>query len=609
VGSSNSNPITPSTVFNAGVTPAMYQNSTIRSLYNGNIAAMRTAIHTPRDNNPTVKSQNPVQQLMAYQYDQLNRLTQTRNLELLSGSFNLTDNYQENYSYDPNGNILRLDRTNGQGKQFDKLHYGYDISVNNQLRQVEDNADSDVVPNDLDKFEHYAYDEIGNLIYLQTDRENSTMTWNIYGKLSKVVKEQGNIITTITYTYDATGNRVHKEVTKKDNSSWGGFNSTQRTVYFRDAQGNVLQTHSYNSTYDISTGLVQKQSKEYVIYGSSRLGTYSPEYKPQLLTRFEGINPNSLTLGYKHYELSNHLGNVLTTISDNYSIQLRTGITLARVLSTQDYYPFGMAMTERGFVESAGKKYRFGFNTQERDEDINSEHYTAEFWEYDSRSGRRWNVDPKTGKYPALSGYSVLFNSPILRNDPFGDEPPIGFKEHKGLNNSKLLLHESAKTKTNTSGEVVSFTVANIEFNASEDGYIGMVGTKSLVYQNPDITMTEGSISESPIKGMSANFSVTGINADGLQAIQTIENTAMNRSTQEGNKEAEIVNEHADDKIIGDDGHIKRQIELGTMAGLKIQGEVDGGKYSHFYYKSKKKAVHNSMPYYNQQGQLFPFCF
>jgi hypothetical protein len=87
-----------------------------------------------------------------------------------------------------------------------------------------------------------------------------------------------------------------------------------------------------------------------------------------------------------------------------------------------------MVMTERSFVEKQERKYRFGFNTQERDEDIDEggSHYTAEFWEYDGRTGRRWNVDPVVK--PIISGYAVLGNSPIMMIDPLGDD----WYEHKG---------------------------------------------------------------------------------------------------------------------------------------------------------------------------------
>jgi hypothetical protein len=160
--------------------------------------------------------------------------------------------------------------------------------------------------------------------------------------------------------------------------------------------------------------------KEINIYGSSRVGVYNGKSE-----RLKEV------LGNKNYELSNHLGNVLVTITDNKFIAPPVGggglgVFVAKVNSTTDYYPFGMAIKERTWQS---KEYRYGFNTQEKDFDIDESgnHTTAEFWEYDSRSARRWNVDPKNSKYPMLSPYCVFYNNPILNNDPFGDDVPKGF--------------------------------------------------------------------------------------------------------------------------------------------------------------------------------------
>ena len=56
------------------------------------------------------------------------------------------------------------------------------------------------------------------------------------------------------------------------------------------------------------------------------------------------------------------------------------------------------------------EKYRYGMNGQEKDDEVSGagNSYTAQFWQYDPRIGRRWNVDPVT--YPWQSSYSC-FNS------------------------------------------------------------------------------------------------------------------------------------------------------------------------------------------------------
>jgi hypothetical protein len=81
------------------------------------------------------------------------------------------------------------------------------------------------------------------------------------------------------------------------------------------------------------------------------------------------------------------------------------------------YYPFGMGMPGRGY--KAGTAYRYGFNGQERSSEISSNSFTAEFWEYDARLGRRWNIDPQ-GKFWE-SSYLCFSGNPILYTDIKGN--------------------------------------------------------------------------------------------------------------------------------------------------------------------------------------------
>ncbi len=66
-------------------------------------------------------------------------------------------------------------------------------------------------------------------------------------------------------------------------------------------------------------------------------------------------------------------------------------------------------------------EYRYGMNTQEKDNEIYGEgnSYSAEYWQYDARLGRRWNVDPKD--VPSFSPYSCFANNPIWFSDVNGD--------------------------------------------------------------------------------------------------------------------------------------------------------------------------------------------
>ena len=71
----------------------------------------------------------------------------------------------------------------------------------------------------------------------------------------------------------------------------------------------------------------------------------------------------------------------------------------------------------------SSNSYRYGFQGQEKDNEIKGEgnSYTAEFWQYDPRIGRRWNIDPVDKAW--MSSYHSFNNNPILNIDPYGDDP------------------------------------------------------------------------------------------------------------------------------------------------------------------------------------------
>jgi hypothetical protein len=77
-------------------------------------------------------------------------------------------------------------------------------------------------------------------------------------------------------------------------------------------------------------------------------------------------------------------------------------------------------MQMRGRDFASGMGYRYGIGSQETDNEVSGRgnSYTAEFWQYDSRLGRRWNLDPVDQVF--LSNYSVNGCNPILFRDPRG---------------------------------------------------------------------------------------------------------------------------------------------------------------------------------------------
>src|SRR5690554_3661708 len=132
-------------------------------------------------------------------------------------------------------------------------------------------------------------------------------------------------------------------------------------------------------------------------------------------------------VGDKRYELTNHLGNVLSVISDKklvtQDVDTQTDfISLFRpdVLTYNDYYPFGMLVPNRHQNTS---RYRYGFQGQEMDNEIkgvgNSINFTYRM--HDLRVGRFFAVDPLQKEFP--------WNSPYV----FSENKVIHAKELEGL--------------------------------------------------------------------------------------------------------------------------------------------------------------------------------
>jgi hypothetical protein len=155
-------------------------------------------------------------------------------------------------------------------------------------------------------------------------------------------------------------------------------------------------------------------------------------------------------IGKKYFELSNHLGNVLVTVSDRKTPQFKTtgnapntvttfSYFKASILSATDYYPFGMAMPGRKFDND---KYRYGFNGQEKTPEIFEGSTTALFWEYDSRTGRRWNVDPVVKVWE--SPYVTFGGNPATYADPLGDD---WYKKDLGNGTHNFVWYKGSKKR------------------------------------------------------------------------------------------------------------------------------------------------------------------
>ncbi|WP_139112906.1 glycosyl hydrolase 108 family protein [Mucilaginibacter sp. PPCGB 2223] len=440
-------------------------------LYNGNIAAQTVNIK---------KLGDPY--LYVYGYDQLNRLKRSNAFTGLDSASNAwtpvsTTNYHEEFTYDANGNILSAYRNGNSGAadDMDKLHYHYTSTLDangkitdNRLRSVSDDITS-TYTNDLKTQSdtgNYKYDAIGNLIVDHSEKIGDDpiltpgVTWTVYGKIQGIHKYDQVThahLSDINYAYNTDGQRVSKGT------------GTTNTYYVRDGQGNILALYDAPA----SGTTIPITWREQDLYGSSMLGIWRPNVDLSLTHVNDTVADRSNTLGLKQYQLTNHLDNVLVTItdrrlqvSDNQSTP-SLAYLLADVVTAQSYYAFGME--QPGLTFNSGT-YRYGFNGKENDNDVKGDGDQQDYGMriYDPRLGRFLSVDPLTRDYAYYTPYQFAGNRPIDAVDVDGLEektvneaeaPPVTLPTVTITTKPLNMLHEvlivgqrdQPKAATNTS--------------------------------------------------------------------------------------------------------------------------------------------------------------
>lgn len=407
-------------------------------LYNGNIAWQANSIG--KNFQGTHPFGNGATQSMVYKYDQLNRIKQSIAYDAHGGDRKSNAGpYKETFSYDANGNIKTLQRNLANGTLLDDLSYHYDKESNgssrwlisNRLYHYNDAVIASATAGDLENTassfddanvsinttNNFGYDEIGNLIRDESE-EIDSIGWDVYGKIRHIVRTGSSTKPDLGFIYNPAGERIMKvAMTKNIDGSLTSPSSWAYTCYMRDASGNVMNTIS-------SSNGPSNLTDEFGIYGSSRLGVWSPNAPATYLDGLNARGDEYRIAGDKMYELSNHLGNVMVVVSDkklgiDNNADGKANAYYADVVSANDYYAFGMPMPGRSY---SSPSYRYGFNGKEKDDEAKGSGNSIDFGAriYDPRLGR-WQTHDNVLK-PWLSPYEFGKNNPVNMIDPDGND-------------------------------------------------------------------------------------------------------------------------------------------------------------------------------------------
>lgn len=138
-------------------------------------------------------------------------------------------------------------------------------------------------------------------------------------------------------------------------------------------------------------------------------------------------------------------------------------------------------MIQPGRKYQAGTtSYRYSINGQEKDSELNENITTAEYWVYDSRIGRRWNVDPVVKEYE--SPYATFGNNPIwnvdydgsdtakyLSNGQLRDAMKIASNQVKDVIKNKSKFHSKQVDKSLSDATDVYLDKNQMNFGASAE--------------------------------------------------------------------------------------------------------------------------------------------
>ncbi len=270
---------------------------------------------------------------------------------------------------------------------------------------------------DVNALNNYKYDALGNLIADKRE-QIANIEWTVSGKVKHITRTTGSTKEELTFTYGADGQRTSKTVGDPLN---GGY----REYYLRDAQGNIMAMYKY-----ADNGASLKVT-ERPVYGSSRLGSYTRQMElmgEPAIHQWPYIQPMQAPL--KRYELTDHLGNVNTVVTGRLLPMLGLGVQYqAEVVSATGYESFGSLLPGRNWSSELA---HFGFGGQLKDNEVYGHEgtsYTAEFWQYDPRVARRWNLDPMSRS--CESPYAAFSNNPIVLVDPNGLKVKNSHKDEK----------------------------------------------------------------------------------------------------------------------------------------------------------------------------------
>lgn len=301
-------------------------------------------------------------------------------------------NYVQYYQYDSVGNIGQI-RHQAAGNNWTR-DYAYE-AANNRLIHTKIGALQ------FDYAHHPRHGFITEMPHLDE------MGWNFRDELAKTVRQRrldGGTPETTYYQYDGQGQRIRKIT---ENQADPGILPVKKEERISIAGYELFKKHIGGDAglRRVSLSLLDEGERFVVIETRNQVNDGSEKH----LTR---------------YQLHNHLGSTGLELDDQ-----------ARVISYEEYHPFGSTayMAKNTAVKSAAKRFRF--TGMERDEESGLEYHGARY--YAPWLGRWLNPDP-IGIGDGVNVYAYVSGNPVDARDEDGrQKKPVQKKNNNKKDSSK----------------------------------------------------------------------------------------------------------------------------------------------------------------------------
>ena len=273
---------------------------------------------------------SPDRRQVVYDYDAKSQLAQSNFGTLAitgpatSSAYQFTPSlgYKEGgLSYDPNGNIQSLRRTNKVGGATDDFSYEYAPGTNRLSTVHGGGSLSGTAVMD------YEYDAVGQMTRQRDEQGQRYYTYDVSGKTTGVYLDAAHTQAVVEFAYDDRGFRV----SKKAYGTGASAGQTSTTYYVRDASGNPLSIYEQSPQTDNTV-----QRSEVPLYGTSRIG---------VLTHLD--NGTAEGTDDARYELNDHLGDARVVFHRPTTVTTTASVELSQQASQEDSQWPGLAQARQ----------------------------------------------------------------------------------------------------------------------------------------------------------------------------------------------------------------------------------------------------------------------